>query len=322
MKLVKFLLLFLSVCISVSSFAQFRRAMPESLGIDLSFETIDSAKILEKQAIREARRKAMRERNIINGGVSLVMTQAGFDNWAKGGENSFTGKMVLDLAYTHKIDKLTMDTKLEARYGVNIIDGDAFKNEDKFSLNNQVAWSISERWSYSGILNLRSQFTKGYASRDDKTLKSNFMSPGYIDIAFGFKLKGPKSPLTLTLSPITGSITTVLYKPLQELGDNGVPAGHSTESKLGSSIQMDFFHKFFKEKVTYKSYFYSFYNYSIPANFRWTNTIEIFATNFITTMLYCDMIYDESIKTPNERSSLQLNYTLGLTLTKKFSNQK
>ena len=322
MKLVKFLFLSLSICISVSSFAQFRRAMPESLGKDLSFETVDSAKMLEKQALREARRKALRDRNIINGGVSLVMTQAGFDNWAKGGDNSFTGKLVFDLAYTHKVDKLTMDTKLEARYGINIIDGDAFKNEDKYTFNNQVSWSISERWSYSGIFNLRSQFTKGYASRYDKTLKSNFMSPGHIDIALGFKLKGPKSPLTLTMSPITGSITTMMYKPLQELGVNGVPAGHSTESKLGSSIQMDFFHKFFKDKVSVKSYFYTFYNYSIPANFRWTNTIEIFATNFITTALYCDMIYDETISTPKEGSHLQVNYTLGLTLTKKFSNQK
>ncbi len=320
MKFFKVTLFSLFLCLTVDSMAQYRQYIPSDQQPQAIAE--DSLLIKQKMLEREERRKQLRERNIVNGGVSFIITQAGFDNWAKGGENSFTGKLAIDFSYTHKIDRFTMDTKLNARYGMNVIDGEMFKNEDKFTLNNQASWSISNRWSYSGIFNIRSQFTKGYASRDDKTIKSNFMSPGHIDIALGFKLKGPKSPLTLTISPITGSITTMMYKPLKELGGNGVDPGHTTDSKLGSSMQMDFVQNMFKNKVICKSYFYAFYNYSIPANMRWTSSIEILATNLITTTLYCDIIYDESIKTPRESSSLQLNYTFGLTLTKKFSNQK
>ena len=69
---------------------------------------------------------------------------------------------------------------------MNFIDDAFFKNKDEFKINWQLAGRCTGNWSYSASINIRSQFSQGYKSRTEHILVSDFMSPGYFDIAAGF----------------------------------------------------------------------------------------------------------------------------------------
>ena len=70
------------------------------------------------------------------------------------------------------------------------------------------SWEMHRNWSYSASINIRSQFSQGYKSRTEHILVSDFMSPGYFDIAAGFTYAKAGSPFKITLSPLGGNIVT------------------------------------------------------------------------------------------------------------------
>ena len=150
-------------------------------------ETGDLSIDYTNQAYLDAlRRKRKRERNNVEFQAKLEMSQAGFSNWAGGGDNTFSGIGNIFFRHQHIRKRFSTDSKFEARYGMNYIEGEKFKNIDEFKIYEGLAWKISERWSYSASGNLRSQFTTGYKSRTDDTRVSTFMAPGFLDLAFGF----------------------------------------------------------------------------------------------------------------------------------------
>ena len=99
---------------------------------------------------------------------------------------------------------------------------------------------MHRNWSYSASINIRSQFSQGYKSRTEHILVSDFMSPGYFDIAAGFTYAKAGSPFKITLSPLGGNIVTVLNDMLPEDGRYGVPVGERVTGKLGYSADVFF----------------------------------------------------------------------------------
>ena len=275
------------------------------------------------QAIMHAERRRMRqERNTFTFVAGLQANQTQFTNWAKGGDNTFNGLSTLDISHVYKKERLSYTTKFDARYGLSVIDGSTFKNEDKFNLNFQTAWSISRHWSLSGTANLRSQFTKGYKSRTDKTYVSDFMSPGVLDLSLGFTYK-PKN-WNITISPITGSMLFVLSDSLSTKGINGIDPGDHFKPMVGPSLSAEYGVKFAQEKIHFRSKFYGFWNFRLDPNARWENWLDIYTTKWLKTSAYLHMIYDKEASVPRKEEGkyLQTNYTIGLALTLTYKSKK
>lgn len=281
-------------------------------------------------ALERAKHQAyLRKLHLVEANVGLGVKQTSFGNWAKGGDNTFSGRFTFDIRHVYELEKLKLDSKLEGRYGMNVIDRIPFKNEDVLKFDFKADWSISGNWSYSSTISLATQFAKGYKSRTDKTLKSNFMAPGTIDVGLGLDFTGKKFPLSISLYPVTGKLTCVLDKELQQLGINGVEKGKRSKSQLGSSVKIKYAQAFYHDIFKFTSEFKIFYNYEIPANAQWTPKLEINATRFLSTSLFADFIYDETANTPfgkDENKShfkryLQFNYIVGLELKYRFNNR-
>ena len=267
------------------------------------------------EAIQRAeRRRIRRERNAWELNLGLKATQTYFSNWAKGGDNTFNGLATAFISHAYKRNKLSIITKFDARYGISVIDTIVFKNEDKFNLNAIFEWEINDKWSYSGAINFRSQFSRGYKSKTNNTLVSAFMSPGVLDIALGFTYGPEKSPFKITLSPVTGSILFVLNDELSEKKINGIDPGKHVKPMIGPSVNIDFDKTFAKDRLRYKSNFYSFYNFTLAPTARWENTFSIRATKFLDTSIYWLMIYDKEAETPHKRNKIQLTYSIGVGL--------
>lgn len=275
------------------------------------------------EAMRRADRlNKRRERNDFDITVGLQATQTRFTNWAKGGDDTFNGLATLNLTHSYKKERLSYTTKLDARYGMSIIDTTTFKNEDQFTLHFQTDWSISQDWSLSGMAKLRSQFTKGYKSRKDHTLVSNFMAPGVFDVALGVTYN--PEHWKITLSPITGSMLFVLDDSLSRKGINGIDPGKHFKPMVGPSLNIDYKRTFAKDMIQYRSNFYSFWNFRLDPNARWENWLDIFATKWLKTSFYWHIIYDKEANVPkvDENKYLQINYSTGIALTFTYKNKK
>lgn len=274
--------------------------------------------------LRAERWRLRRERNTFKLELGLQATQVQFSNWAEGGDNNFNGLATLDLQHIYKKERLSLTTKFDARYGMNVIDTTTFKNQDRFNFNFQAAWSIGRNWSLSGTANLRSQFTKGYKSRKEaNVLVSDFMSPGVLDLSVGLTWNPAESPWKITLSPVTGSMLFVMNEELSQLGINNIEPGKHFKPMIGPSAMIDFDQKFAKDAIRYRSSCYSFWNFRLDPVARWENWLTFQATKWLGTSIYWNMIYDREASAPQAAQGkyLQINYSIGLGLTFRYSNK-
>lgn len=320
------LLAIFGVMLATSLSAQFTRSkiIKPSVGtIEFSNEVKRTTMVNQyrnpylEQAIRKRIRK---ERNFVEFIPTLSIAQNQLTNWAPGGSNSFSGRSTIFFRHEHKREKLRIDYRFEARYGINVVDKQRFKNEDEFKINFLTTWKIKHNWSYAASVNLRSQFMEGQASRTNTTKVSTFMSPGFLDISAGFNYKKDKSPFEITISPVTGSMTIVRDDELSAQGIHGVKRGEHTKSQLGPSIRANLDWKFAKNRLRYRSNIYSFSNMKNKPTARWENTLDIAAMKFVTLTGYALFYYDNTANTPTN-SDIQVNSTFTIGLSYRFANK-
>lgn len=313
------------------AFAQFSisKVTPEQVEIKV-IEDSSKKKIVNldnnfySRARYKAERRAIRqERNTLQINASAMFNQTGFTNWYAGGDNVFSTSLAFYFSHKYVKNKFNLQTTFDARYGINRINKENFKNEDAFVFNLSSSWGINKNWSYAATFQYRSQFSKGYKSRTDNTLVSNFMAPGTIAPAIGFIYRNKKVPLTINIMPVSGSVTFVLDTVLSNQGAYGVNPGEKSTGAIGAALQVDFEKSFCKDKISYRTYFYAFSNYNTNRNayINWKNTLSFKIYKFLTAEAFCSAVYDEAARTPEQRQWLQLNYKLGIGLAYTFKNK-
>ncbi len=334
MKPLKLLLLFAGLCIlSTEVRAQFSisKVTPKEADVKNKKDTVKEISAVTKNPFfsesryRAERRKLRKERNTISCAVGLSLNQTGFDNWVGGGNNTFDAMASLLYTHTYARNKFNLTYSLDSKYGMNVISGKTFKNIDYFIINVNSGWAISKNWSYSASANLRSQWTKGFRSADDKTMISNFMSPGTLTLGVGLTYKvfnkaQNRTPFVMTINPISGSMLFVLSDTLSKQGMHGIPVGRHQKSSLGSNMRIDTNIPIAKGKLNYINYFYISTNYHDNTYVEMQNTLQVRATKIFSVDLFCRTVYNELQVTPRNKA-LQWNYKFGLGLSYVFKNK-
>lgn len=269
---------------------------------------------------RELARKLARrkERNTTELNAKLSVQQTQFENWASGGENTFSALSSFFFRHQHKRARFGQESRVDAKYGMNYIEHKMFKNQDVFQLNSLTTWSINKAWSYSFDAELRSQFSVGYKSRTDRTRMSNLMAPGYFKVSGGFVYK--LSPWTINMSPVGGSATFMWDEQLSARGLNGVPKGDRSKWQMGPSLRIIYEKAFAQNKIKVRSEAYSFSNLKTAPTARWETKCDIQATKFISTTLYSFLVYDKAANTPR-RDHIQYQYSIAVGLSYTFKNK-
>jgi len=262
------------------------------------------------------RRRIRKERNTLEFQATFQTSALQFDNWTAGGNNTVTGLATIYAGHTYKLNKFSSTFTLNSRYGINYIDKLAFKNIDEFRIKEIMSWTIRNSWSYSAEVNFRTQMADGFKSRTDHTLKSAFMSPGYLDLSIGFTFSPDNAPYKITLSPLSGNMITMLDNRLYKLGLNGVPAGDKVLNQIGPSINISYDDTFFKKLLRYRSTFYTFSNLTSMPTVRWDNTLDMSVGKAVSVTLYGVLYY---LKSASPKPQYQYSATIGLSY--KFKNK-
>lgn len=173
---------------STLSWAQFTvEDKNKSLHDNIKFNKMDITKLKTTSDYqsdardRLERKKIRKQRNYLELTTTLnaemwVYNDAWLDR--RGGDNAInvSGRVFMKHVYTK--DKFNVTTQFDGNYGYNHIrieeadaegnvskKGNWFKNNDNFWLQSQPSRSIKNNWSYSGMVKIRSQFSKSYSSR-------------------------------------------------------------------------------------------------------------------------------------------------------------
>lgn len=179
------------------------------------------------------------------GNISLLFSQANFNNWIAGGESSLSGNIGVNYEFNFKKDKVTWDNKIIGSYGLLKTQNSNFekKTDDRFEFNSVYGKKAFGQWYYSLFLNLRTQFTTGYLYAKDsngaetRVKNTELFSPAYLTFGPGIYWK-KNDNLKVNLAPLTSKLTFVNSDYTSGLGyiDGsyfGVDANKSMRYELG-----------------------------------------------------------------------------------------
>ncbi len=238
------------------------------------------------------------------GNASFLFNQSTFDNWLAGGENNLSGNIGINYDINYAKDDWTWDNKFIASYGVVRTKNSAFtkKTDDRLEINSIVGKRASERWYYSGFLNFRTQFAKGYNySVDENGAEvreeyTNFLSPGYLLIGPGMMYKRDDN-FRINLSPATTKLTIVDRAfTLPNEAYFGVAEGESIRYELGFNAQL-YYKVELLTNVSFENILNLYSNYledpqNVDIDYQLNIVMKI--NRYLTTNLMFQTIYDDN----------------------------
>lgn len=207
---------------------------------------------------------------IHSGSFSLGINQGVLHNWSAGGELiSLTVNSLFNGTLIHFNHRKVWTTHLNANYGLLYAYSNAFqprKTNDQIDLNSKYGYQItdSSHFFVVGLLDARSQFTKGYDYeipdwRSQPT--SNFFSPLYLTLAPGLEYRNGDL-LNIFFSPVAlrGIFASKYYTLQSDAGAFGVPYGKTFRFELGAYLSMRL-KKDFSKHFSYRTRLNLYSNY-------------------------------------------------------------
>lgn len=260
------------------------------------------------------------------GMLSLSLSQVSLTNWSQGGESSYAVNGLTIFGINYSKDKSSWSNSVDAGYGIQKTGNkNPGKTDDHFEITSVYGYKTSRNWYLSGMLNLKSQFTKGYSSTEaDRILISDFMSPGYVMISIGMEYK-PDETFMVSLSPLSGKITIVNNDSLSQAGSFGVEPGKTMRSEFGGNVKVSL-NKEIMKNVTLATSLDLFSNYiNNPQNIdiSWRLLINMKVNEYLSANISTHLLYDDDVDFTDNAGikhgpRVQFKEILGIGLSFKF----
>ena len=235
-----------------------------------------------------------------DGTTTLNFSQVSFENWASGGENSYSLNGMFSVSANYKKDRTSWDNSLDVGYGIIKQGGRGVrKSDDKIEITSKYGYKSSSDWYYSGAFSFKTQFDKGYNYDEDAGTKSrisDFMAPAYMLLSLGMDYK-PSEHFTLLLSPLTGKTTFVLNDSLSDSGSFGVEPGKNIRNEFGGFVKVGYKQEIW-DNVKLNTKLELFSNYLEDAqnvDVNWDILISMKINEYLSANLNTQLIYDDDI---------------------------
>jgi len=287
----------------------------------------------------------------IRSDVSLMFSQAAFNNWAAGGENNITLNGFFNFYAGYIKGKSKWENFLGLAYGQSKTGEQEFrKNEDKIDFLSTYGLKAAEKWYYSANFDFKSQFAEGFDYHDgdpnpEKEKISNFLAPAYTSLGVGMEYR-PFEFLSFYLSPATARWIIVNDQELADKGAFGVDAAEysqydslglpvlESKTKDGATSKFEFGAKFrmmfvkdIVKNVSLSTKLELFSNYlEDPQNIdvNWDTMINMKINEWLAASFGLQMLYDHDTpitdKDGNTGPRTQIKELLSVGLTYKFAN--
>ncbi|NJN25468.1 MAG: DUF3078 domain-containing protein [Cyclobacteriaceae bacterium] len=260
----------------------------------------------------------------------LNFNQSSFsDNWTGGGVNSVGLNGLLNYKANYLKGKKSWDNEIDMAFGFVNNDGTGYrKNNDRIFLDTKYGHALSDKWNMFASLNMVTQFAKGYKyekdslEREQATLVSEFMAPGYFTASWGLEYT-PRPYFKMRFSPFAPRLTVVRNKQLYTTVDNnyGVPVGETTRWEWLAFQFIADFDKDLTENLNLKFKYMLYANLeNLEANQIDHRLDAIFSAKvakYVDVNLTAALLYDY-----DQIDEIQLSQSLGIGFLYTFKNFK
>lgn len=257
----------------------------------------------------------------ISGMGTLNVSQAGYSNWAVGGQNSLGLIGMVNLNINYSKGKHSWANIIDLAYGFQFLgigtsSQQYTKTDDKIELTSTYGYEIhpNKKWYFSILANFRTQFSNGYKLPDDSTVISAIMAPGYLVAGVGITYV-PAKWFRLYLSPSSGRFTFVLDTALSNAGAFGVTAGKQIRGQFGPYMRADL-NKDLAKNINLSSSLELFTDYlnnfgDIDVN--WNVLLTLKVNKWLAATINAQLIYDDDVI-----QRTQFKEIIGVGLSYKF----
>lgn len=206
---------------------------------------------------------------IYSGQLNLGATQGFLHNWASGGEIiSVQANGIFAGNLTHINHNKVWSNDLLLAYGLNYVYSNMFvprKVDDRIDFTSKYGVGLKkcQNWFITGLMNFRTQFTKGYDySLNDwrKMPVSNRLSPAYLTLAAGMEYKTNDFTLFFSPAALRFTFANSYYTTLNPEGAFGIAYGKTSRTELGAYLSARY-QKQLSPKVTYRGRLDLYSNY-------------------------------------------------------------
>lgn len=245
---------------------------------------------------------------------TLNLTQASFDNWTRGGENTLAWQVNLNSTFALKQEKFIWVNSAKFKFGLTKVgDTEARKSADEIKLESVYTRKIGDLLGPFVSFKAQSQFTKGFDyDGDDKTAVSKFLDPGYFTQSFGLAYVPNSIFKTRFGAAIKETITSDFP---DRYADNPDTPNKIEKTKIepGISSITEFKMKFEENVIlTSKLDLFSDLEAFNRIDVLWENALLLKVTKFIYVSLNIDLFYDRDA---SKRHQLKQLLALGFSYT-------
>lgn len=257
---------------------------------------------------------------------SFNLTQASFDNWAQGGENTLGWQLGLNGLFVHTNPGHEWSNGVKLAYGMTRVgDDDAVKSVDEIKLESVFTYRTGFLVDLYVAATAETQFSKGYEYTevldtvgtvarmvDVKTAISNFMDPAYFTQSAGVGRRYGdilKSRLGVAIKE------TVADKYAERFSDDvETDEIETTRVEVGAESVTDL-NLQVSDKVLFKSKLELFSNLEATneIDVKWDNLLTAKIHEYLNVNLNVKVFYDRDIST-----SRQIKESLAIGLTYSF----
>lgn len=266
----------------------------------------------------------------MGGNFSFLVNQSSFnDEWLGGGVSNYSANLLVSYDVNYAKERFSWDSKFLGDYGITKIRGQEFnrKTNDRLELNSVLGYKITptSKWSYSGMLNFRTQFAPGYIFGTDvegnetRILETDFMSPAFVQFGLGTQWKRDDN-FRVNISPATGRVILAnsrftSFEGYQDGAFFGLDAGKSARYEFGAALTG--YGKFeIMKNVTVENFLNLYANYLEDlgnVDIDYTLNIVLKVNKYLSTNFTMQAIYDD-----NAVRGFQVRQVLGLGVSFKL----
>jgi hypothetical protein len=238
------------------------------------------------------------------------ITQSNYDNWAQGGENTFSWQVNLNGALDRDWEKITWSNEGKFSYGrAKVGKGEARKSADEIKFESVLSYNIGIRIDPYVALALETQATAGYQYTNGSKRKiTDFLDPAYLTQSFGFEY-GPNKIFKTRMGLAVREIITRKY--WQHSDDPNTENIEKTSTTIGMESVSNLNLKL-SENIVLKSKleFFSDMSRIATVDVRWDNLVSAKVAEYIDVAVNIKLIYDRDISL---RRQMKQVWTVGFT---------
>ncbi len=230
---------------------------------------------------------------------TLNLTQASFNNWAQGGENTLAWQINFNSNFTLDIEKWNWANTGKFAMGFAKIEGEeARKSADELNLESVLTRKIGKFLSPFIAATAKTQFVSGFEYGDStKTKISGFIDPGYFTQSAGVGYYPNDNFKTRIGLMVKETVTDIFLE--------------KSKTEAGFASVTDFKRKF-SENVLFISKLNLFSNLKAfdQIDLLWENDLTLKVSKYINVSVEVDWLYDKDISTNQQiRQTLAVGFT-------------